>query len=109
MRTASSQRFGSPLPGATRSSPPRPPPQTGGDRVLFVYWGRRGALSWVAAELAGCLPGSPSGDILSYARDNELADRLAAHAPATQPFRTFRSGIGAITGLKRFRRDATRL
>lgn len=79
---------------------------TSGGRVLFVYWGRRGALSWMAAELAGSLEATGSGDLLSYAPGNELAGLLANFAPATRPFPTFSSAAGAFTGIPRFRRDA---
>ncbi|MCC6735809.1 MAG: glycosyltransferase family 4 protein [Bauldia sp.] len=93
----------------TVTATPSPIAVPRGKRVLFVYWGRRGALSWMAAELAASLAASGSGDVLSYTPDNELAPRLAACAPATLPFRTFSSALGAITGLPRFHRDARAL
>lgn len=98
------------LPSVNRDNAPAPPlpPQAmpAGGRVLFVYWGRRGALSWMAAELAGSLDSTGSGDLLSYASGNELADQLASFAPATRPFPTFGSALGAFTGIPRFGRDA---
>lgn len=77
----------------------------GTGRVLFLYWGRRGSLSWTALELGRHLASSGSKDVLSYSAENELAEELAALAPATQPFRTFSSSIGAATGIARLLRQ----
>lgn len=74
-------------------------------RVLFVYWGRRGAMSHFAVEIAEALKGKAGGDAISFAEDNELADRIEDSGPNAWPFRTFARDHGAITGLWRFRRQ----
>ncbi|MCW5713395.1 MAG: glycosyltransferase family 4 protein [Bauldia sp.] len=97
------------MPSLNRAIAPAPPPSQAAPadgRVLFVYWGRRGALSWMAVELAESLRAARTGDLLSYAPGNELAGRLSSFAPATLPFPTFASAAGAFTGIPRFRRDA---
>lgn len=88
---------------------PPPIPPASADRVLYVYWGRRGALAWLAAELATSLADAGSGDVLCYAEGNELAPTLRSFASATCAFRTFSGPAGVFTGLPRFRRDARTL
>lgn len=73
------------------------------NRILYVYWGRRGSLSQIALEIAGHLR-EPEAT-LSFSTGNELANRLAALAPVTRPFTTFDTGSGAIRGLLRARRQ----
>ena len=79
-------------------------------KVLFVYWGRRGSLSWIALEIARHL--HDRRDIvgsLSFSTENELASDLAALAPTTMAFPTFGRGFGAFTGLLRLRRQTAEL
>lgn len=73
-------------------------------KVLYVYWGRRGALSQIALEVARHLGETPeSGDGLAISAENELAEAIIATTANVIPFRTYRHGRGALTGLLRAR------
>lgn len=61
----------------------------GDDPVLFVYWGRRGPLSRLVADLAQSITASGGRDAVSYSPDNELAADIAAASPQAWPFPTF--------------------
>jgi glycosyltransferase involved in cell wall biosynthesis len=75
-------------------------------KVLFVYWGRRGSLSWIAVEIARHLHDRPElASFVSYSTENELAGELAALRPTTWPFTTFTRSFGAFTRFLRFRRQ----
>ncbi|MGD9737942.1 MAG: glycosyltransferase [Bauldia sp.] len=81
----------------------------GDDPGLFVYWGRRGPLSRLVADLAQSIAASGRRDAVSYSPDNELAADIAAASPQAWPFPTFKSGLGAVTGLRRFLGQRRRL
>lgn len=72
---------------------------------MFVYWGRRGSLSWMALDIARHLRDNSRGGHLSYSAENELAGRFAGIGPAAQAFPTFKRGIGALTGIRRLGRQ----
>ena len=77
------------------------------DRAFFIFWGRRGSLSVVVADLAAFLFNqSDRLDAVSYSTNNELANELGTFRPAALPFKTFSHGMGALTGLPRFRAEA---
>ena len=67
------------------------------DRILFVYWGRRGALASFTLELCDALARRP--DIparVSISSANELGADFARFGELVLPFDTFRSGLGAV-------------
>ncbi len=79
-------------------------------KVLFIYWGRRGSLSWIALEIARHIHERPDlASAVSFSTGNELARELTALAPATWPFTTFSRGIGAVTRWPAFRRQSSKL
>ena len=69
-----------------------------GGRTLFLYWGRRGAISELVLELAGV-----AGDQawFSVSQQNELFDEINRTGAALVPVNTFSSDLGAIFGLRR--------
>ena len=71
-----------------------------GRRTLFLYWGRRGAISELVLELAGV-----AGDQawFSVSEQNELFGEINRTGAALVPINTFRSNPGAIFGLRRLR------
>lgn len=78
--------------------------------VLFLYWGRRSSISFIAVEIARILARRPElGGAISYSANNELADEMAATGPVAWPFPTFRHPAGLLTGLPRFYRQARAL
>src|SRR4051794_12728786 len=68
------------------------------NRTLFVYWGRRGALSQLTLEMAKALGRS---GIFSISRQNELFDQFAPTGARLIPIDTFRHGAQAILNLPR--------
>lgn len=77
--------------------------------VLFVYWGRRGALSSFTLALCGVLAQCPGVRAkVSVSRDNELWNDFVRFGDLIVPFDTFRSGPGALFelpgGWRRMRR-----
>lgn len=75
-------------------------------KVLYVYWGRRGALSQIALEVARHLGARPeTGDTISISAENELVGAITEATAAAIPFATFALGHGALTGLLRARRQ----
>lgn len=66
-------------------------------RILFAYWGRRGALARMALDLAETLVATGSASALSISRENELFDAVAATGAALVPVATYGHGIGALT------------
>jgi glycosyltransferase involved in cell wall biosynthesis len=73
------------------------------ERVLFVYWGRRGSLSWLALELTKWLASRP--DIaakISISRSNELWPKFTRFADHVFEVETFGAALGAVTHLPRF-------
>lgn len=71
------------------------------DRTLFIYWGRRGALSQLASELAKVSDGDA---FFSISRQNELFGQISRGGACILPVDTFNRGFGAITGLFRLPR-----
>ncbi len=79
-------------------------------KILFLYWGRRGSLSWMTLEIARHLSEQPDASgAVSYSTANELAESLADLSPTTWPFATFSRNRGALFRLLRFRRQADQL
>lgn len=79
-------------------------------KVLFLYWGRRGSLSWITLEIARHLAArSDAAGAVSYSTGNELANALSDLSPTTWPVTTFSRNIGALFRLPRFRRQAKAL
>lgn len=77
-------------------------------RVMFSYWGRRGALSQFTIEVARTALASPAvTPTISVSRQNEAFASFAACGPALFPIDTFSSTAGAalaawrIPGLRR--------
>lgn len=76
-----------------------------GERMLLVYWGRRGPFSKIMLELARL------GDdraVLSVSRQNELFESISATGVPLVPIDGYRNGMDAILGahqLVRIRRD----
>ena len=68
------------------------------DRTLFIYWGRRGAISEIVLELAGI-----AGDraVFSVSRQNELFVEISRAAQRVLPIDTFTRSFGSIFGLHR--------
>jgi glycosyltransferase involved in cell wall biosynthesis len=62
-------------------------------RTLFIYWGRRGAMSQFVLDLARVLD---EADIVSISRQNELFDEIAKTGVPLLPVDTFETGHGAI-------------
>ena len=70
------------------------------DRVMFLYWGRRGALSRFTLELARACRDAPNLEAtFSVSRQNELFGAFEALGPALFPVQTFETGLGAMAGL----------
>jgi len=65
------------------------------DRTLFVYWGRRGAISEFVLELIKVSGGEA---VFCVARQNELFGAIEGSGATIVPVDTFSSGIGAIFG-----------
>jgi glycosyltransferase involved in cell wall biosynthesis len=65
------------------------------DRTLFIYWGRRGAISDFVLELAKVAGGDA---VFSIARQNELFGAIERSGASVVPIDTFTWGIGAIFG-----------
>jgi glycosyltransferase involved in cell wall biosynthesis len=69
-----------------------------GKRILFVYLGRRGAVSQLALELARA---APRRAVLAVSRQNELYDRIAATEAPVIAVDTFSGAAGALLALPR--------
>jgi glycosyltransferase involved in cell wall biosynthesis len=66
-------------------------------RVLFIYWGRRGALSRFALDLAYAARDLPYiSSTISVSRQNELFDRFVASGVELMPVDTFTTNWGAL-------------
>jgi glycosyltransferase involved in cell wall biosynthesis len=78
-------------------------------RILFAYWGRRGALSRFTLNLARTCQDIPELDAtISVSRQNESFDQFLPLGPKLLAVQTFTSGIGALIGphrIARLRRD----
>ena len=72
-----------------------------GERSLFIYWGRRGAISEFTLELARA---AGQRAIFSVARQNELFGEISRSGAPLLPVDTFERGYGAVTKLYRLRR-----
>jgi glycosyltransferase involved in cell wall biosynthesis len=65
---------------------------------MFLYWGRRGALTQFALQLGQTAAADPSlSAVLSVSRQNESFDSFGILGSALFPVDTFRTNIGAIT------------
>jgi len=76
-------------------------------RTLFIYWGRRGAMSQFVLDLARVLD---EAAVVSISRQNELFDEIAKIGVSLLPVDTFEEGSGAILSawrLLRIRRELT--
>ena len=71
-----------------------------GERSLFIYWGRRGAISEFTLELALA---AGQRAIFSVARQNELFGEISRSGAPLLPVDTFERGYGAVTKLYRLR------
>lgn len=68
-------------------------------RVMFLYWGRRGALSQFTLELGRAAMAEPNLQAtISVSRQNESFDAFREFGDALSPVSTFSSNIGALTG-----------
>lgn len=77
---------------------------------MFVYWGRRGALSQFTLEAARvALADTRYKAFLSVSRQNECFEEFAALGPAVMPVDTFESDIGGIMQAWRIRRLRRRI
>jgi glycosyltransferase involved in cell wall biosynthesis len=78
-------------------------------RILFAYWGRRGALSRFTLNLAqACLDIPQLGATISVSRQNEIFDQFLPLEPRLLQVSTFESPLGALTApvrIRRLRRD----
>ena len=71
-------------------------------RILFVYWGRRGAMSRFTLDLAeAALTDERIEPLVSVSRSNELFSEFQALGPSIVPIRTFSRGLGAVAQLWR--------
>jgi glycosyltransferase involved in cell wall biosynthesis len=68
------------------------------DRTLFIYWGRRGAISELVLELAKVADGDA---LFSVSRQNELFDQISCSGARIIPVDTFNRGFGAASNLFR--------
>lgn len=72
--------------------------QTWPNRVLFTYWGRRGALSRFTFELGRtALANSKLATTISISHQNESFARYREFGAALFPIDTFETGLGALT------------
>jgi glycosyltransferase involved in cell wall biosynthesis len=65
---------------------------------MFIYLGRRGAVSQLSLELARA---APEQVVLVVSRQNELYDRIAGAGAPVIGVDTFRGGAGVVLGLPR--------
>jgi glycosyltransferase involved in cell wall biosynthesis len=65
---------------------------------MFVYWGRRGALSQWTLELAN---DAGDAEVFSVSRQNELFESIAGSGASILPVDTFRHGAQSILALPR--------
>jgi glycosyltransferase involved in cell wall biosynthesis len=66
-------------------------------RVMFTYWGRRGAMTQFAMELVQAAMAEPSvSPTLSVSRQNESYTGFAALGASLFPIDTFETGAGAL-------------
>jgi glycosyltransferase involved in cell wall biosynthesis len=68
------------------------------NRTLFIYWGRRGAISELVLELTKVSDGDA---FFSVSRQNELFDQIRGSGARILPIDTFNQGFGAILNLHR--------
>lgn len=78
-------------------------------RIMFMYWGRRGAMVRFTRDLAAILMNEPAlQSSLSLSRSNEAFAEFAPLGEKLHPVETFARGYGALTNLWRvplLRRD----
>jgi glycosyltransferase involved in cell wall biosynthesis len=72
------------------------------DRILFAFWGRRGAMSRFTLDLARTLRKMDLDATVSISTGNELYDEIAAVGVPVLPVETFASALGAVTRFDRF-------
>lgn len=73
--------------------------------IMFIYWGRRGALSNFTLDLARAALQNPwINATISISRQNESFGDFRRFGEAVLAVDTFRSAIGAVTGLPRLLR-----
>ncbi len=66
-------------------------------KTLFVYWGRKGAISQLCLEIASALHQSPElPAFISMSIQNEIFPQLARYSDRIWPFATFSTWLGAI-------------
>lgn len=71
-------------------------------RIMISFWGRRGALSQFALEMARASQASPCIDAtFSLSRQNEAFPEFEAQNIRMAPIDTFATNIGMVTGLWR--------
>jgi hypothetical protein len=69
---------------------------------MFLYWGRRGAMSRFTLSLAEVAKGIDELEaIVSVSRENELFDQVVRSGTELFPIDTFSLRVGAITRLDR--------
>jgi glycosyltransferase involved in cell wall biosynthesis len=74
-------------------------------RILFAYWGRRGALSRFTLNLARtCQDMCELDATISVSRQNEIFDQFLPLGPKLLPVTTFEAPLGAVTGAVRIPR-----
>src|SRR5215831_10152013 len=73
-------------------------PHSGQSRVMFIYWGRQGALAQFALDLGRTALVDPNlSAVLSISRQNEIFDAYRVLGSTLLPVNTFRTSIGALT------------
>ena len=80
--------------------PQRQQPQLNTDpaRVMFLYWGRRGAMPQFTLELGRAAMASPNiSPSVCISRQNELYPSFEASGTALYPVETFATHLGALT------------
>ena len=66
-------------------------------RVMFLYWGRRGALSQFALEVGRAAVGDERlSATVSFSRQNESFESCRDFGPALFPVDTFQTNAGAV-------------
>ena len=71
-------------------------------RVMFLYWGRRGAGSRLALDVATATANHPRIDaVISVSRSNELFDAFLPFGERIHAISTFDSGLGMVGNMVR--------